>query len=171
MNKLKITTKRFVGICLGLIILDLVLKFIVDKTYEQGQFNQILGGLFTIGNVKTLSMAMGFDISQKLTIAIKILFQILIFILFLRVQGLEIKKLYKISVSLIIFGWMGNYLDMFILMSGDSNYQHLDYFRIIGFRPFMNISTLMTSTGWILLLIAIVIGFKNLKLIFGKRGQ
>lgn len=116
-------------------------------------------------------MAMGFDISQKLTIAIKILFQILIFILFLRVQGLEIKKLYKISVSLIIFGWMGNYLDKFILMSGDSNYQHLDYFRIIGFRPFMNISTLMTSAGWILLLIAIVIGFKNLKLIFGKRGQ
>lgn len=171
MKNLTITTKGFVGICLGLIILDLFIKIFINKNYEQGQFNQILGGLFTIGNVKTVSMALGFDISHKIMIAIKVIFQLAIVLLFFRVQRLNIKKLYKVSVSLIVFGWLGNYLDKFILMSGDSNYQHLDYFRIIGFRPFLNISTVMTSIGWILLLIAIVIGFKDIKMIFGKAKQ
>jgi len=66
---------------------------------------------------------------------------------------------------------VGNYIDKFILMSGVSNYQHLDYFSLVGFRPFMNISTAMVSIGWIILLIAVFIGFKDIKMIFRKAKQ
>jgi len=107
MKNLKNTTKGFIGFCLGLIILDFLFKILIIKNYEQGQFNQILGGLITIGNVKTISISMGFDISHKIIIVIKILFQLLFVLLFFRVQGLNIKKLYKYSISLIIFGWLG----------------------------------------------------------------
>ena len=171
MKNLKNATKGFILVCLGLIILDLLFKILINKNYEQGQYNQILGGLITIGNVKTISMALGFEISYKIILVIRIVIQLLFVLLFFRVQGLNVKILYKYSITLLIFGWLGNYMDRFILMSGDLNYQHLDYLRLIGFRPFMNISTVMVSLGWILLLIAIVTGFKEIKMIFSRSKE
>lgn len=69
---------------------------------------------------------------------------------------------------MIVCGWIGNYLDRFILGLGDMSYVQLDYlyFYMIGIT--FNLSTEVILAGWILLIVSVVVGFRDLKIIFSK---
>lgn len=164
MKKLNNTPKRFFAICIGLIILDLIFKNLILSNFEQGSYEKIGGGLMNIGKVKTTQRPFGSGLFNTLFPIAQILFVLLTF----RLQKLEIHKLFKYSSAMIVFGWIGNFLDKLILSNWESGYVHLDYFNIGRKGPFMNISSILASIGLILFVVAIIIGFKDLKKIFKK---
>ena len=124
-----------------------------------------MGGLVTIGNVKTMKFAF----SSTPIYMIFPIAQVLFVLLFFRLQKLEVHRLFKYSSTMIVFGWLGNFLDKLILSQDGANYLHLDYFNIGGSGNFMNISSVLVLIGWILFLAAIIIGFKDLKKIFKRK--
>lgn len=161
-------TKKLILICFGITLLDFAIRIFISSKMTLGTFNEILGGLITVSPIKTSTIAFGNGPAIKLEQISIMVFQLLFVLLFVRIQKLEINKLFKYATTLIVFGWLGNYLDQIFLARGIPNYQHLDYFKILNIGSFTNISTILVLVGWVLLIFAVVIGFKDLKIIFRK---
>jgi lipoprotein signal peptidase len=152
--------------------LDLLFKYLITNNLEIGEGIQILGGLITLCRIQNYGMAFGIPIGHLLIVIIKISIQAIFVILFIRIQQVKINKLIKYSSTLIVFGWIGNHLDRIFFASGDSRYFQLDYINVGWlFQLCTNISSLITILGWILFLIAIVIKFSDLKILFQKQNH
>lgn len=163
-------TIGFIVLTMTIILIDLILKSVIIKNFEIGEKFQLIGGLITISRVQNLRLAFGFEISPKVIEIIKIIIQVIFVLIFVKIQKVKINKLYKYSMTLIVFGWIGNYIDRIIFSNSNSNYMYLDYLNISGvFRFFTNLSSLITSIGWLLILIAIIIKTKDLRIIFKKQ--
>ena len=121
MNHNQNSTNLFILICLSLIVLDLILKSVVSSNIPQGEYQPILGGLLTIGSVKTVNNVYGSVLSTQIWPIIKIFLQALFVFMFLRMQRLDIHSLYKYASTMMVFGWLGNYIDKFVLFGEDSS--------------------------------------------------
>lgn len=89
-------------------------------------------------------------------------------VLFIRIQMVNVGKFLKVS-SLIVIGWFGIIFDRLILANGMSNYIHMDYFCINGvMNYFLNLSSLMTTIGYILFVVALIVHRKDIKRVFRK---
>ncbi len=169
MKKLHNFSKGFITIVIAIVITDLVFKTIIVNTYDVREIYQIFGGLITIGHVPTLRMSFGSGVNPMLLDTGMVLLFVILLFLFIKIQKIEIDKLYKYAITLIVFGWIGNYIDRIFLSKAVSNYQHLDYFNISGvFRSFTNLSSIIAVLGWLLSVVAIVVKFRELGKIFKK---
>ncbi|MBN1181543.1 MAG: signal peptidase II [Bacteroidales bacterium] len=171
MNRFKYVTKKFFLLVLILIIVDLLIKYIIISKLHQYQRIALLHGFIELCRIQTNSAAFGFASLNILGI-IRLVLQVTFMILFIRIQFVSVNKWYKYSSALVVFGWIGNYLDKIIFSNGEKTYAHLDYFYVRGFsHSILNLSTVMTLTGWIAFIMVIIIRFKDLKIIFHKKAN
>jgi len=153
-------------LALLIIILDLVIKYLITKNFMIGEMRSIIDGMVSIGRVENFRMALGL-IGYFIKIIV-LSIQLACVILFFIIQKREINILYKYSITLIVFGWIGNYLDGIFFSNGDSGYVCLDYLYFNGIDFLINVSSVMNLIGWLLLIFAIISKFKEFKNLFKK---
>jgi lipoprotein signal peptidase len=158
---------RFLILATAIIALDFISKIVVIKTFQPYEHIEWLGGLIGIGRISTVKMSFGFRFGYASIDIVQIILDLILVIGFFKIQRIEISKLYKYAATLIVFGLLGNYLDRAILANGNIGYLNLSYLNLNN--SFTNLSSLMHTIGWTLLLIALISKFSDFKLIFRKQ--
>lgn len=161
---------KWILISIIIVIIDLVLKYWISAHFEYGQGLEVLNNFISIRNIKTVRMTYGLVTNNSFhpLITLTILLELLFLFLFIRLQRINIGRLYKISTLFIFFGIIGNYIDKFLFSKGENGYVQMDYLSINYFSSFFNLSSLLYYIGWVSLIIAIIKNFKDLKKIFSR---
>lgn len=155
-----------------IIIIDLFFKYRIKDNYEYAQGFGILNNFIQIKNINLSRMTWGWQMNNSFnpSVIIPLVFQFLFLLLFIRVQTINIHKLFRIGTLFIFMGIVGNYLDRFLLSNGQAGYVQMDYIYIEAFSSaFFNLSSLLCYAGAIILIIAILNNFKDIKKIFSRR--
>ena len=167
---LKNVAFRFILIALAIAIVDFAIKYIIVGDMAIGEITTTANGLILIGRIPVMMMSMGFGSSLNLLDVIRGTIQLLLLFLFIRIQLVDVGKLFKLSSALVVIGWFGNFLDRLVLSDGMFRYIQLDYFSINGVMDyFTNLSSLMANVGFILLVVAFLVHRKDIKVIFKKQ--
>jgi hypothetical protein len=167
MNTSKNPANRFILLAAMIAVIDLLLKVIVTKTLEPTEHHEWLGGLIGIGRIQNVRMAFGFREGYLIIDIVKIVFQIIFVLIFLKIQRIQVNKLFNYSSTLIVFGWLDHYTDKLLLANGTGGYVFLSYINVNN--SFTDIASIMIFLGWTLLIIAILSKFSDFKLVFKKR--
>lgn|GEM_PF-4065503 len=156
---LKRFNKRAIILGFSILILDLILKSLIQRNIADGHYKEILGGLITLGKIPNFKMALGSNVTATLLSAVIIIFQLAFTYVSFLLQKSEVNNLFKYSTTVIVCGWLGNLLDKLFFSNGNKSYVSLDYFNIAGTSFYSNLSSVMTQIGWLLLLLAITLNF------------
>ena len=148
------TTKLFIGISILLITIDLYLKSYITSNFNFGQRSQIIDGILTLVHAKTSGNPFSFS---SISSVIKMIIFILLILTLYRFRTKGIHKGFKYSSILIIAGFLGNIFDKILMGKWSSNYLHTDYIWFEPTRYVVNLSSLMYSLGWALLIIMILV--------------
>lgn len=148
MDKKKLL-KIVVTICIVVIIIDQLSKFLITKYLPKGVGNE----QFAIQVVENTGMAFGFN-SGNIKNCILSIFVIFIIISFMRNQREQLDTKVTVAVSLVLGGGISNVIDR--LFRGGV----LDFIKIL-FIPNFNIADLCICTGWLLVVIFLVIYTKK----------
>ena len=102
-------------------------------------------------------------------IAIKTPIYLFVFFVFFRSQTKDVNTFLKYASTLIVFGLLGNFLDKILIGGWNSNYLHTDnlLFRFIS-RSIVNLSSILSSLGSLLLIIAIALNLKDFISLFKR---
>lgn len=166
---LKYVTVRFILIALAVVIVDFAIKCIIAETFSVGEIVGTANGLLSVGRIPNMRMSLGLQSTITLLDILSVTFKLAMVVLFIRIQMVNVGKFLKVSSSLIVIGWFGIILDRLILANGMSNYIHMDYFCINGvMNYFLNLSSLMTTIGYILFVVALIVHRKDIKRVFRK---
>lgn len=162
---------KWVLFAFAITIIDLAIKYWINKNYEAGQWSGILNNSLITGNIKTLKLSYGWGSSISTNYILSKVLEGLVFLFFIRVWLIKsINRLYKVSTLFIIVGLLGNYIDMFLFSDGNKQYIQMDYLNVgMLSSSFFNLSSLLTYAGLILLIIAIFKKPGDLKLIFSRK--
>lgn len=159
---------RSLIIILIIVMTDLIIKSWITNNLEAGQTQTVLGGALVVANIKNMKLALGMGIDYLGYL--RILFQLVFVVLFIRIQTVNTTgRLFKIASLLIVTGWTGNYIDKFLFSKGNSAYLWMDYLSVFS-MPFINLSSLMIYVGWLLFFLALIIQFGDMKVIFRRPG-
>lgn len=156
---LKRINKSAVILGFSIFILDLILKSHIHRNIPDDHFEEIFGGLITLGKMPNLKMAFGSNAIGILLSVVIITFQLAFTYFSCLLQKSEANSLFKYATTMIVCGWLGNLLDKIFFSNGDTSYVSLGYFNIAGTSFYSNLSSFMTHLGWLLLLFAIVLNF------------
>jgi len=164
-------TTKWVVFAFAIIIIDLAIKYWINENYEAGQWSGILNNFLIIGNIKTLKLSYGWGNSINTNYILSKILEGLMFLFFIRVWLIKnINQLYKVSTLFIILGLLGNYIHMFLFSDGNKQYIQMDYLNIRTLSSsFFNLSSLLTYSGFVLLIIAIIKKPGGLKLVFSRK--
>jgi lipoprotein signal peptidase len=169
MKKLQNLSLGFIGLALVLIIADLIIKYFIIRKFEPGEIISLLNGGILAGRIENLRIPFGFNGGLGIFGYIVVAIQLTFVMFSIRIQKREIDKFFKFSSALIVFGWIGNYLDRLFFAYGNWAYVHLDYFNFaFAGNSFINLSSLMLLFGWIILAAISVIKFQEFKSLFRK---
>jgi len=156
-----------------LISIDLLVKSWVSNNLSLGERIDIFGDTFTLVRVESRAMQFqkfigGFSILEISGWIIKILF----LVIFIRAWKKDVSTVLRLSLSLILFGIIGNLLDRFIFMNewGDS-YRSLSYFYDRLTDRHTSISSTLSSLGLITSIGFLIIRFKEFKGIFQSKNS
>jgi len=167
---LKYVTVPFILIALAFATIDFAIKYIIADTFSVGEIIGTANGLLSVGRIPNMKMSLGMHSTITLFDILSVAFQLVMVILFVRIQLVNVGKLLKVSSSLIVIGWFGIILDRLMLANGMSNYINMDYFCINGvMNYFLNLSSLMTTIGYILFVVALIVHRKDIKVILKKK--
>jgi lipoprotein signal peptidase len=159
---------RFMTLVGGVLILDILIKSIVVNVFQPTEMSELLGGIFSIGRIQTIRMA-GFNFGAvSILFWITLMVQVLILWFTIRVQKRAVHKFYKYATIMIVFGCIGNYVDWILFSGGNFSYVYTEYFYFSLTGSLWSLTTLMITVGWLLLLLSVMIAFKDLKVIFSK---
>lgn len=144
MSKNKIL-KIVIIVVLLVTIVDQLSKFLITKYVTQ----RIGTGQLAIEIVKNTGMAFGFSSGNTKNIILSI-FVIFILISFIKNQINEIDSKTAIAISLVLGGGISNLIDRFFRGG------ILDFIKIL-FIPNFNVADVCICTGWVLLVIFLVL--------------
>jgi lipoprotein signal peptidase len=162
MKKLQNISLGFILLSILLSITDLIIKYLIAETFEPGELNSHLNGWVLIGRIENLRFPLGFNGGVGVFGYAVIAIQVVLVMFFVRIQIREADKYFKYSSALIVFGWVGNYLDRLFFANDNWAYVHLDYFNLaIAGKSFINLSSLMILTGWILFIAVALLKFNQ----------
>ncbi len=168
MGNTKNHTWRFLIIISIIVVVDFLIKLIIVNTLQVHEEVNVIDNFFSIIRIHTMKLAYGFPGDYWIIDIVRFTFHALILLLAIRIQKRNVYKTYKYSTIMIVCGWIGNYLDRFLLAMGDSSYIQLDYLYFHAVGIIFNLSTEVILVGWILLIVSIVVRFRDLNVIFSK---
>lgn len=162
----------FIMFAFALFVADLVIKYFITMKFQPGETISFANSWITIGRIENLRLPLGFvgglDVVGYITIAVQLLF----LMLFIRIQIRDVDPYFKYSSVLIVFGWIGNYLDRLFFAKGNWAYMHMDYFNLaLAGKSVINLSSLMILIGWFLLLVVALLKFSEFKSLFRKNAS
>lgn len=151
------------------ILIDLLIKNWIVRNTAVGEVITSVQNLLVVARIETHTMSRGFKPQFDYSIIVRAVFFVLFFILLIRIIMRKASDVFIISLFMIIAGWGGDYIDKLFFSTG-AGYQHLDYlsFDLIS-SAFVNLSFLVTITGWLLLVYFAIFRFKDFKRIFERR--
>jgi lipoprotein signal peptidase len=159
---------RFMTLVGGVLILDILIKSIVVNVFQPTEMSDVLGGFFSIGRIETVRMV-GFNFgSVSILFWITVVMEVLMLWFTIRVQTRPVHNFYKYATIMIVFGGIGNYVDWILFSRGNFSYVYTEYFYFSLTGSLWSLTTLMITVGWLLLLLSVMIAFKDLKVIFSK---
>lgn len=137
------------GIVLG-VLLDQIIKIIVRAKMAISSSFDVIPGFFSISHIENTGAAWG-SLSDNTILLIIISFVLIIGLLFLyRLVDFKKKKMYSISLTLMISGAIGNLIDR---LAFHSVTDYLD-FNIIGYDfPVFNLADCLLVVGFFLIAI------------------
>jgi signal peptidase II len=160
---------RILIIVLTITVLDLIIKAWALSALGFGNQMKLAGDIFLIVPVKNIRMSLGISNYWSIAVILDLLFKLLFLVFFTRIHNRVIADGFKWSSALILFGWIGNFIDRLLFSEGDSSYIHMDYFYDgLVTRSVTSITTAMILAGWIVLLVVTIVRFRDLKKIFAK---
>ncbi len=167
MKKLQNLFYGYILFACALSLADLLTKYMIIQKFEQGEMLSLLNGWVAIGRIENLRLPLGFNGGLGFFGYLVIAIQLVFVFYFMRIQLRKVDNFFKFSSALIVFGWMGNYLDRLFFANGNWAYVHLDYFNLtLAGNAVINISSLMILIGWIVLVVISLIRFNEFKSIF-----
>jgi len=164
---LKKYSTAFLISIISLVILDLIIKAIVVSQFERTEMKEVIPGFLSIGRIETISLA-GFRIQDEpvFRIVIRILFQVAMIALAIRIQKLTIHRWYQYATTMIALAIIGYDFDWIFFSHGNLSYLFTDYLWFQFLYPLVSITSILDFLGWVLFLISIVFAFRDLKVIF-----
>ncbi len=153
----------------GLIVLaDVIIKIYIKNNAAIGQIIWQIKGLVLITKVETLAIAPGFSGGVNLLSMLVIIFQLVFCLVAIRLFKRARNSMFMLAATLLVAGWVGSYIDRFFL-STSSTYRQLDYLNLPFISAaFINLSYLLSLTGFILFLYFTITRFRELKSFFVK---
>lgn len=153
----------------GLIVLaDVIIKIYIKNNAAIGQIIWQIKGLILIAKVETLAITPGFSGGVNLLSMLVIIFQLVFCLVAIRLFKRARNSMFMLAATLLVAGWVGSYIDRFFL-STSSTYRQLDYLNLPFISAaFINLSYLLSLTGFILFLYFTITRFRELKSFFVK---
>ena len=162
--------KFYIGmiIIMAIILLDLFIKRWLINNFEIGEIAVSIKNFLIVSRVETHTMSYGFRPQVDYFFIIEIGFQLIFLLFFITILIRKINMQFILFSIMIIGGWAGNYFDK-LFFSNTSSYQHLDYlnFNVVS-SAFINLSSLMSMLGWILLIFTVIFKYKDFRKVFVK---
>jgi lipoprotein signal peptidase len=172
MDKERRNILKVISLIALLVIIDLLIKSWVANNFGLGQKQELLGSSFMLVRVDNLGMATRLNSNLNIQEIGGWGFKILSSVLFIKIFRKETLSVFKVSSTLILFGWIGNLLDRIFLSKGNQAYRFMDYFyENVLTNSVTNISSILSMTGWIILFIFIIVRFREFKKIFNRAGN
>lgn len=168
MGTVKNYTIRFLVFISIIVAVDFAVKLIIVNTLAPHEEVVVLDNIFSIIRIHNVKLALGLRNGYWMIDIVRFTFHALLLIFAIRAQKRDVHKLYKYSTAMIVCGWIGNYMDRFLLAQGDTSYVQMDYLFFYQFGFVFNLCTVIISVGWILLAVSVVTKFKDLKVLFSS---
>jgi lipoprotein signal peptidase len=152
----------------SLAIFDLIIKIWTVRTLGFQNKLKLIGDLVWIIPIRNVGTS---GKTLFATDGILILLQLLFLFVFYRIQTQGVAKGFKWASSLIVFGWIGNWADHFIFSDEayPAQFTHMDYFYDgVLTNSVTSITQIMILGGWLLLLIMIIVRFRDVRKIFSN---
>lgn len=153
-----------------LMVADLIIKAWLVNTLPNGENITMAGGAIAIQRITTYRMALRVNAWPHIIDFVHLAFQIAFVVFFMKALRANVHNSFKLASALIVAGWIGLYLDRFLFSAPGSGALYQDYV-IIANSFVTSLTSLMIMVGWILLLLSVVIRFKDLKIIFKRAGK
>jgi len=169
METAKNYTATFLIIISIIVAVDFIIKLIIVNTLQQHEEVVVINNVFSIIRIHNIKLALRLQGGYWMVDIVRFTFHAALLLLTIIIQKRNVHKLYKYSTVMIVGGWIGNYMDRFLLAQGDSSYIQMDYLYFFMSGPVFNLSTTIISIGWVLLIISVIIRFRDLKLIFSRQ--
>jgi lipoprotein signal peptidase len=148
-----------------LMVADLIIKAWLVNNLPNGESINIAGEAITIQRITTHRMALRINAWSHIIDYVHLAFQVAFVVFFMKALRANVHNSFKLASALIVAGWIGLYLDRFLFSAPGSGALYLDY--VIVANSFVtSLTSLMIMVGWILLLLSVVIQFKEVKIIF-----
>lgn len=160
-------TIRFLILVGCLILLDVMIKAIIASRFQPTEMIDVAKGFIVVGRIQNVSIAFGLQSGFPWAQLVRIFFQILMLLLAIRIQQRPVAKGYKYGSAMIVGGIVGNYIDRLLFSNGTPGFHSTGYFLIHPIEGFHSISSLLITAGWLVVIVSIIISFKDLKVIFG----
>ena len=155
-----------------LVLVDLIIKTIISFQFQATEMKEVIPGFLSIGRIETIYGG-GLSLQNALVVKVclRIIFQVALLALAMRVQKLPVHRWYKYSTALIALSIIGNGIDWILFAHGRLHYLFTEYIWFHFLGPVLSISTVLYSLGWLFLFISIVVAFKDLKIIFARKNN
>ena len=161
-------TIRFLILMACLVIIDVIIKAIVVNHFQPTQTAYVVEGHVIVGRIQNLSMAFGFRGGFTWIDVVRVIIHVLMVWLAVRIQQRPVSKGYKYGSAMIAGGIIGGYIDWLLFSGGTPGYRSMDYIAIHPIEGMHSISSVLGTVGWVILIISIIISFKDLKVIFSR---
>jgi lipoprotein signal peptidase len=164
---LKHYTNRFLILTGCLVIIDLIIKTIISFQFQTTEMKEVIPGFLSMGRIETIyGVGLNLQNALVLKVGLRILFQVALLALAVRVQKLPVHRWYKYSTALIALAVIGNGIDWILFSHGRLHYIFTEYIWFHFLGPVLSISTILNFVGWLFLLISVIVAFRDLKIIF-----
>jgi lipoprotein signal peptidase len=162
-------TPHFLILVGCLVLVDLVIKAIISVQFQATEMKEVIPGFLSIGRIETI-YGVGFNLQNALVlkVGLRILFQLALLALAVRAQRLPVHRWYKYATAMIAFAFVGNWLDWLLFADGRLHYVFTEYLWFHFLGPVLSIATILDAVGWVLLLVSIIVAFRDLKIIFTR---
>ena len=161
------TSKRPIIVASIIVITDLIIKTIIFRIYEFGQWTELFGGLVTVGRVHNVGMAFGIRFGINPLEIAGYCFQIVFVFFAVRVLWSSVRPLFKYATAFILGSWIDNYADR-LLFAQDDHYLSMSYITVNN-GAMISLADILSTIGWVLLIAAILIDFKGFRSIFSRQ--
>ena len=171
------TRRKILMIAAIALALDVIMKEWIFNTLTPTEVIDVAGDYFKLCHIENVGLMDGHPSIYRLVWFIIFLF------LFIRVLKTQVNVLIQLGVILTFMGIVGNYMDMILFgviqghhyfLPGFSTVRHFvlfisTFYINLGFISFTdNISGLMTTIGFFILLIGIIVKFQELRKLFKR---